>query len=627
MNQQEKLKQTLSRIELLREKSKEANRKMINTPFGDPNAELYKQEFKQTHAELQSLLDSVTALENSVQCLQNNGELTTLTDKIGQTHESIPDFRRVETLNIGFDEDNILDSERPKYIPAIDEKMLEYKGYVVDSIRIEKDTYLLSTKSFKYAEKNDFVIVTLDQLVLTLDYYNKKAKAKNELEAEKRSQANEAYWDKLPEERRASFLSQKNLYHSLPAKIKKTITQADYDALDWREKEKIYKFYKRYGAKRIVSKLEDKQMWVSFHEMYQQFVNPDAHPVNSRGELQVGKRAGLGLYGNPEIFKYWYWFRDMLDFKIKDIKAQREDMAESYQQAIETSFGESNTNDALKSEFGIMVKRQNGDPISPIEIEQIRESWSMVQKTFGNLKVNANKHNIKVSHSGKKLMFAMKAIGVYIKEMGTIGVSDKYGDNQFKSTLAHEVGHFIDSFVGELNGKRWATDDYESTAGKIAFTFRDNMNKPKSQQTDYINATKECFARAFQQYFGLKNYGDEAEISHSYTDLGTVQKIYNSDNFVRKERFNEYVVPLIEQFLEENKDVFSYGTDIDNSNEIVPVGTESTNEESSGIAINDDQKEIQETIEGLEILLSISEESEKQEIQDAIDGLKILLEL
>lgn len=627
MNREQLLKDTLSRIEILRAESKLANEKVLNTPFNDPNKDLYKDEWKQIHNEFNSLLSLVMPLENSIQCLQNGGDLTTLTDKLGKVHESIPDFRRIETLNIAFDEDTILESPRPKYIPVVDEKSLEYKGYVFDSIRIEKDTYILATKTFKWNEENAFVIVTLDQLILILDYYIKKAKAINEVEAEKRSSANEAYWDRLSEDRKSSFLNQKGLYFSLPVKIKKTITQSDYESLDWIEKEKLYKFYKRYGAKRLVSKLEDKQMWVSFHDMYQQFVNPDAHPVNSKGELQVGKRAGLGLYGNKEIFTYWYWFRDMLDFKIKDIKAQRDDLAESYQQAIETSFGASNTNDTLKNEFGILVKRQNGDPINPVEIEQIKDVWSMVQQTFGNLKVNSDKHNIKVSHSGNKLIFATKAIGVYIKEMGTIGISNKYGDLQFKSTLAHEIAHFIDNFIGEINGKRWASDDYESLAGQIAFTFRNNMNKPKAQQTDYINSTKECFARAFQQYFGYINFGDEASIAHSYVDLGTIQKIYNSDNFLNKGDFTQKVLPLIEQFLEENKDVFSFGTDVDHSNKIVPVGTESTGTEPSETSIDTEKKEIQDAIDGLTILLGVSDESESQEIQDTIDGLKFLLQI
>ena len=77
---------------------------------------------------------------------------------------------------------------------------------------------------------------------------------------------------------------------------------------------------------------------------------------------------------------------------------------------------------------------------------------------------------------------------MFVPSYGTIGISDKYGDNQFQSTMAHECAHFIDYFMGQLNGKRWDTDDFEGLAGRIAFEFRDSMNKPKKDQSKYINS-------------------------------------------------------------------------------------------------------------------------------------------
>jgi hypothetical protein len=155
------------------------------------------------------------------------------------------------------------------------------------------------------------------------------------------------------------------------------------------------------------------------------------------------------------------------------------------------------------------------------------------------------------------LVFAQKAVGVYIPSMGTIAVSDKYGEIQFNSTFAHELAHFIDNKLGQKNGKRWETDNFESTAGVIAFTFRNNLNKPKEQQTDYINATKECFARAMQQYFVMQKYGDDVEIVYGYGNFSVPEKIANQEVFVNKENFNSKIKPLIEQFLQENKDFFS----------------------------------------------------------------------
>jgi hypothetical protein len=268
-----------------------------------------------------------------------------------------------------------------------------------------------------------------------------------------------------------------------------------------------------------------------------------------------------------------------------------------------------------------LVKRQNGDPINPFEITQISSAWEKVQSTYGNLKPNALKYNLKISHAGKKLIFSQKAIGVYIGDMGTIGVSDKFGDKQFESTMSHEVAHFIDNFIGELNGKRWATDDYESAAGVLAFTFRNNMNKSKNEQSDYINATKECFARAFQQFFGHKIYGDDAVVIQDAREGEATTPIYVASNFVNKENFETKIKPLVQKFLDENADVFKTTFDIDETNEIEPIGSETKIAETNVNPTED----IAALIEGLEVLADSSDDTDKQELLDVIEGLKLLL--
>lgn len=558
--------------------------------------------------------------ENVVNALKVGGTLTEITDKKGIVHKSVADFREVNSNQILFDEDNVLTIARPIYVPIINEESFARKGYVFDAIRISKDTYILSTDNYKDTITADysqpFVLLTLDQLVLTADYYYKKAKALAVEEAKRQTKRQEEYYDSLPLERRERFLNQRNFYFSLPAAVKKKITQEEYESLDLAGKEALYKPYKRYGAKKLTSKLEDDSMWVSFHSMYERFINPEALRINSSGNPD-----SEGRFANPDAFGYWRQFREMMNYKIKDIRIQREQLAETYQKAIETSFGESNVSDILKDKYGILVKRQNGDVINPFEVTQISSAWDKVQSVYGNLKPNALKYNLKVSHAGKKLIFAMKAIGVYIPDMGTIGVSEKYGDKQFESTMSHEVAHFIDNFIGELNGKRWATDDYESAAGILAFTFRNNMNKPKNQQTDYINATKECFARAMQQYFGHKIYGDDAVVIQDAREGEASTPFYVASNFVNKENFENKIKPLIEQFLNENADVFKTTVDLDETNEIEPIGTETNVPEE---AVNPTEN-IQDLIEGLEILLDASSDAQKQELIDVIEGLKLLL--
>lgn len=536
---------------------------------------------------------------NKVDCLSNFGKIVEIQDQKGNVYPSVCDYRSISTDSIMFDEENILTTPKPPYIPLINEKKFAAKSYKFDSIRLTKDTYLMAIEEFKadYSVSDfgsEYVLLTLDQLVLCTEYYFSKAKAEAKAYAEKRNEEIAERYFKMSEESRRKYMFHPNIYNSIPASEKKKITKEDFEKLSLEDREKIYIPVQKVGAKRIKREVELDTMPRSFHKMYEYFVDPSVYVRDSSGN-----KSDRGKYGDPRVFEYWRAFVDMMQYKIKDIQIQRIDQSETYKKAFETSFGESNTNGALKSEYGIMVKRQNGEPINPIDIEQIRQSFSSIQAVFGNLKDVSDKYALKISHSGNKLMFAMKALGAFIPSINTIGVSNKYGDLEFRSTMAHEIGHFIDYFVGQTTGKRYASDDFEATAGIIAFTFRNKMNKPKDLMSDYINSTKECFARAMQEYYLLKVYGDDAVVNYSSTIIEHSMPVYNIDHNVSKSVFEESLVPLIEKFLEENKDVF--GT-------LEPIITESEPETS-----------IAELIESLELLLP------DEEIEVVIEGLKLLI--
>lgn len=515
---------------------------------------------------------SILNQENVIKCFENGGVTVNITDQKGHVYESIPDFRKVDTTQFDFNEDNILTEPTPKYVPFIDEEKFRFHGYVFDAIRVTEDSYAICLNYYTHKEKNDniFIIVTLDQLVLIIDYYTTRARAKNVEEANRLNERSKKQYYELSEERRRYYMFQKGIYSSLSSANKKKISQSDFENLDLEGREKYYLPIKTHAVKRIVSRLNEGQMYKSFHRMYEDLINDKAQLMDKHGNISAN-----GGYANPIVSKYWREFTEMINYKLKDIKIQREDYSETYKQAVETSFGESNVDPILKEKYGILVKRQNGDKIKPNEIELIRNSWVKIQGVYGNLKAEAIKHNLKISHSGEKLMFAMKALGVYIPQMGTIGVSNKLGEIDFKSTFSHEVAHFIDNFIGKLNGKRWATDDYESLAGKIAFKFRNSMNKPKSDQTDYINATKECFARAFQQYFGMKTEGEDVLTMNVDAKISTTGiEINKHPNFVNKFTFKDEIAPMIEQFLKENLDVFETTVDLDGTNDLAPITKE-----------------------------------------------------
>lgn len=610
------IKKNIDKLNELKAKKLEYEevKKTLIQPFGSPyNPAIYAKK-DEAGKEIYKLEKLIQRQENVVKAIENGGAIINVTDENGFVYESVPDFRKVDTSEFNFEEETILSLPIPKYVPEIDVDLFERKGFVFDSIRVTEDSYLISINGYREKkeekEKNSFVIVTLDQLVLIIDYYYTKLKAEKQAEADRKTKRSEEYYDSLSEEQRKRYVFQRGFYHSLPVSVKKKITEADYEKLDLQQREALYKPFKRYGAKRLTAKLSEDYMWTSFHKMYEDFINKEATLIEKKVDGREKK------YANPIVFKYWEDFREMVNFKIKDIKIQREDYSETYKQAIETSFGESNVDNALKDKLGILIKRQNGDKIKPFETSQIEDGWVEIQKVFGNLKENALKYNLKISHSGDKLIFASKALGVFISKMGTIAVSNKLGEIDFKSTFAHESAHFIDFLIGELNGKRWATDDYESLAGKIAFTFRNSMNRSKAQQSDYINATKECFARCFQQYFGVKTGN---MLTKNVEKIISEQPIsfYEHPDFVNEANFSNKIVPMVEQFLKENLIVFETTIDVKGVNEPVNI-VESK--------VTDEQQEWIEALDSLNLLLNEGgTDSEIAEWKEGIESLNILL--
>lgn len=589
VDEEKKLNDMLAKKQDLENEIKSLYEKEKPLEYGAEKNDLMKQRMKLRQDMEVLLAPEIIHQENVVKAVRNGGDLFSFSDKKDTPHSSIPYFVKVKTDIISFDEDTLLTDAVPPYIPAIDEKEFRLKGYVFDAIRIAPDQYLVAVNGYKenrisgyYSGTEEiaghpsdaeqgYVVVTLDQLALISDYYFTKAKAQAQKEADESTARTEAYYDRLPRERREKHLGQKGFYRSLPASVKKIITEPEYEKLSLEEKEKLYKPFKKGTVKRLTSKLEDTQMWKSFHKMYERFVDPSKKELKSTQLKQwvdlglisaesaeiTAKKSPNQIWGHPEVFAYWKEFRDMMRWKIKDIKVQRESESEIRKIAVETSFGESNTDPVLKEKYGILVKRQNGTKIMPAEIEQIKLAWEKLNVTYGNLVNNAKEANLKISHTGLKYVFASKWAGVFIPQMKTIAVTNKFGDNQFEQIFAHETAHWIDYSIGQTKGKRWATDDFESTAGIIANVFRKNMNE--KSDSDYINATKECFARAMEQYFAFENFGEDATLIFSGTAMDEFRSYHAEKSYLSKENFNNKVKPLITKFLSESSEWFNFG--------------------------------------------------------------------
>jgi hypothetical protein len=288
--------------------------------------------------------------------------------------------------------------------------------------------------------------------------------------------------------------------------------------------------------------------------MYDKFVDSTYMKEKYQKEPFWGKEGRTWYYRSAidPCAKEYKEIRELLEWRRADLQTQREENDASYDKALETSYGDTNLNHDLLESHGVKVKLQNGKDVKANHLEQIKDSLSKVYESFGDRSNMAKEFGLKISHSGEKLMFARKAMGLYVPSMKAIGVSDKH-KGQFGFTLGHEFAHFIDNKVGKIQGRHYASDNHYSTAGKIASSFRKLMN----EKTDsaYTNRTCECFARALEQYHAIKTEGHDA-----VTDTkGT--KYYEAGNHVNQVNFETHIKPLIEQFFQENDHLMKSAVD------------------------------------------------------------------
>lgn len=530
------------------------------------------------------LNNPISQQKNLVKALSNGGGFRSIKDQYGHTWQ-VPSFVGVDTSEIIFEPETILTDEAPVYVPFINLETLNRRAFVLDAITITENEYLVSIDSYEYDsdEPNFMVVLSLDQLVLTSDYYISKQRAINIDEANKRNARAIEAWHQKPLEQKARYLKYVK-YRDLRAKDRKTITEGEFNLLSMEEKAKRFPWVQLKNPKRI--KTDDsfwndkgrKTMPTSFHIMFENFIDKTA----------TRKKKGYQTYAHPKAWAEWDKIKYLLKFKIIDIKEQRKELSDSRKAGMETSYGHSHTNPLYLEDFGILVKRQNGESISSEHIAEIEEAYFKVQSLFGSLNNFNNKKTLVLSHSGKKYMYAAKAIGVFIPSFNAIGVSGKYGLNQFSDTMAHEIAHYIDHNLGAEKGYRYLTDDYSSQAFKVANTFRKNLND-KGIDSDYLLSTKECFARAMQQHFAISTRGFDAEGVYDFSPPSEGKPYIISSAFVSKKVYEDQIKPEIAKLLKE------YATQLPKFNGAIPEGT--TEERLNKIKVGDKIKK--GTIEGI----------------------------
>ena len=548
-------------------------------------------------------------ISSVIQALENNAKIVIVEDQLFNQY-SIADFSTILAEKIIFNENDILTLEKPNYIPLIDEKHFSHFE-TLDTVKIDKDKYIICLNQYKTNheihieykiqnnERNALIIVSLDQLVLIIDYYICKAKANENEEKKKFIEKEKEKYFSIDKQSRINVYNDFVFYEKLPSKIKSEYSREQWNMMTVMQKEEIYIPISKFKSKKVGN--FERRMNTSYHLLLNDFMYK-----NDLGRYISTKKS----HANNLIATLWKLEYNIIDRKIIDLKIQRENYSYNHSKAIETSFGMSNTDNTLYEDFGVLVKRQNGDAISLIDIEQIKNSLVDIQKAFGSFIDIFKEKKIIISHSASTYIFASKAIGMYVGNLSAIGVSNKYGKNQFKLTLAHELGHFIDNYIGKLNSKRFSSDNYDSLSGIIASTFRENLND-RTIKSEYLNSTIECFARAFEQYFGMTVLGDDVLVRVANFDIDLEAPLHTHRAFVSKENFYNKIKPLIDNFLIENKHIISkINIDINDQNNII----DEINQLGESFGLNDNKENLKDK-NNLTDVLSIKIENWQSELE------------
>jgi hypothetical protein len=396
-------------------------------------------------------------------------------------------------------EKTILSAERPRWVPPFDYQFIESNCHIPPVCKINENYIVKSGVNNPLYYK-----LSLDGFAAAVDYYVKYGKAFNKRKDEEK----ELLLSKLKEE------AHKNLKNNLLVP----------GSPEYLYQKSIISGYRNLKSAPI-RLLSVKRMTYRQENFFKE----------------------NGIRGDA-VWDAWQEIRTDLKQKLIDMSCQYDDLESSYTKGVETSYGDKNTNTALLREFGILIKRQNGDVINRKETGEIRDAFNKIMPVFGNLRTLCAEYGLKVSHSGVKNMHAHRFIGVFYNAYRAIGV--KFGDlTNNHVVLAHELSHFLDSRAGKTVDHFFSSDKPGSIENRIAVLFRKEMNQRTGTtiNSKYLQRTCECFARAIEQFSAF------AVSPAQYLSFCN-REAYAPDNSFRKS-----VIPLIEELITERQGFWHKG--------------------------------------------------------------------
>lgn len=432
---------------------------------------------------------------------------------------TVLDYTEVENDKVFLcNKKDILDKPRPSWIPELDSKGLAIDKFLPICVKDFSDgNYFVQSKIYTGERdtkgvpiyKKQIYKMSPDVLAATVDYYlkRKRAELKTEGSSEKVS---------LPRGMNSMPTSRYN-------EISKLCLLCDVPSLKYK--------------------------------------NVDKSITDKAFEMK-GKSPGklYQIQNNVVFLEQWQPLLENIKGKRLDMNYQKQDYIDSYSKAVETAYGDSKTFNNLYNDFGVKIKKQNGTNFSKPEIEKLSETLKKVYAHYGNLSELAGEYGLKISYADNCMQFARKAIGLYFSFHNAIGISFFNEEKQLSVaginhlpdvTLAHEVAHWLDSQKGKESHNFFASDKYGTLENQIATKFKEEIKfREKSNKSatrigkadeihlgEYWHRTCECFARAMEQYYALKQGIDLSE----------------EIAYARKDNFEEDFIPLIEELMEENK--------------------------------------------------------------------------
>jgi len=476
---------------------------------------------------------------------------------------------------------DILEKPRPTWIPEINNINDKFHPFIPTAIKDKDGNYRIFDRDEK--DKERFYIVTPDLLAITADYYKKKKDAELKRDYQKRfSECKEKVFKVLKnvfpdEETWKNYNENENTRLSIDGKIQDCTLDLNIEGLghDFVTYTKLYyDFIKKHLIPNSYSEKQKTALEFSdlsneenfdkkFKKAFEKFdcygfgKVPSArwhtgkrtmHGVRFRQMNELCKKLSIEK-SRSDIFYELEDERTDIAQKILDLNYQKIDYLGRFTKGRETSYGDSNLNSALKNEFGVNIKRQDGTEFTQKQLSNMRELLKKMYSHYGDLSKEFEDSGYKISYAADVNQHASKnAIGIYFPFYKAIGVSVFADDVESAScTFAHEIAHYLDGKRGDELNRYFASDDENSLEYKIADSFRKHLNNKKLK--GYWKRTCECFARALEQYYAVEKSIYKNPESNPY---------FKNEAYCSFNNYNKYIKPLVSEYMKEHSKRFGF---------------------------------------------------------------------